>query len=70
MFRKWIDNYVIKRFQKLMPKALITNLYQQIAKADLMLEEKIINVKKGRRRYTLLIMKDRNLQTKFWLGRH
>ena len=65
-----IDRYVVQRFQALAPKAIIQDLYKRIATGDLVLTEKVINVKKGRRRYTLIIAKDRNLQTVFNIGRH
>ena len=65
-----IDKYVIKRFQALMPKEIITALYRKIAERDLQITTKIIEIKKGEIRYTLLIIKDKNLQTVFNLGRH
>lgn len=65
-----IDEYVIKRFKQLMPKELISSLYKLIVKRDLEITTKEINVKKGRIRYTLLIVKDKNLKTIFNLGRH
>ena len=65
-----IDRYVVKRFQALAPKVIIQQLYKRNATGDLLLTEKIINVKKGRRRYTLIVVKDRNLQTVFNIGRH
>ncbi len=68
--RKIFDPYVMKRFALLAPKALIQQLYKRQATADLELTERIINVKKGKRKYTLLILKDKNLQTRFNLGRH
>ena len=70
---KWIqtkiDAYVIKRFKALLPKNLITELYRKIAKNDLQLDIKEVNVKKGKRRYTLLVVKDRNCKTVFNIGR-
>ena len=65
-----LDQWAIERFTMLMPKKLITDLYIKIATKDLKLEERVINVKKGSRRYTLLILKDRNGETVFNLGRH
>lgn len=65
-----IDKYVIRRFQQLMPTALITALYKIIATNNLTLTEKIIEVKKGKIRYTLLVIKDKDCQTIFNLGRH
>jgi hypothetical protein len=65
-----IDKYVIKRFQQLMPKELITALYRTVVERDLQITTKVIDVKKGKIRYTLLIIKDRDLQTVYNLGRH
>jgi len=65
-----IDKYVIKRFQQLMPKELITSLYRIVVERDLVITTKIVEVKKGKIRYTLMIVKDKNLQTVFNLGRH
>ena len=49
----------------------ITNLYLKIARKDLLVEERQVNVKKGKRRYTLFISKEPNgLETVFNLGRH
>jgi len=67
--RKYFDGYVIDRFKYLMPKQIITELYRQIATDDLKLITKEISVKKGKVRYTLLIVKDKNLQTRFNLGK-
>ncbi len=65
-----IDTYVIKRFQSIAPKQLVINLYRAIAQKELLIEEREINVKKGKRRYTLLILKDKNLETVYNLGRY
>ena len=65
-----IDKYVIKRFQQLMPKELIRQLYKIVAEGDLQISVKEIEVKKGKIKYTLLIVKDKNLKTVFNLGRH
>jgi hypothetical protein len=65
-----IDRYVVKRFQALAPSSIVQALYKRQAIDQLQLTEKIINVKKGKRRYTLIVCKDRNLQTIFNIGRH
>ena len=65
-----IDKYVIKRFVQILPKELIKSLYKQIAEDELSITTKVVEVKKGKIRYDLLISKDRNLQTVFNLGRH
>lgn len=65
-----IDKYVVKRFVEILPKALIKSLYRQIAERDLVITTKEVQVKKGNRKYTLLVVKDRNLTTVFNLGRH
>jgi hypothetical protein len=65
-----IDKYVVKRFAMLLPKDLITSLYKQIAERDLVITTKEVQVKKGNRKYTLLVAKDKNLATVFNLGRH
>jgi hypothetical protein len=65
-----IDKYVVKRFQKLMPKELIRTLYRSVAEGDLDVTVKIIEVKKGRIKYYLVIAKDKDLKTKFTLSRH
>ena len=65
-----IDKYVVKRFQEILPKELIKSLYRSIAESDLQITTKIIDVKKGKVRYTLLIIKDKALKTRFNLGRH
>ena len=68
-FRTLFDGYVLARFESLFPKDLIKHLYQKIAIDSLKLETREISVKKGRVKYTLLICKDKGLQTKFNLGR-
>ena len=68
-FRKLFDGYVIKRFQSIAPKWLIIDMYKKIARNELLIDIKKIRVKKGAVRYTLLICKDKNLKTKFNLGR-
>jgi len=65
-----IDKYVIKRFAEIMPKELIKSLYRHIAETELQITTKTDEVKKGKIKYTLLISKDKNLQTVFNLGRH
>jgi hypothetical protein len=61
---------MIKRFQKLMPEELITSLYRMIVKNNLQITTKVVNVKKGKIKYTLVIIKDRELKTVFNIGRH
>lgn len=68
--RTKIDKYVVKRFQVLMPKELITALYRKVVENDLNITTKEIRVKKGKIRYTLLVVKDKDLKTVFNLGRH
>ena len=65
-----IDKYVIKRFEQIMPKDLITALYRKVVERDLEITHRIIDVKKGKIRYKLLIIKNRNLETVYNLGRH
>lgn len=65
-----IDKYVIARFQKLMPKEIIRSLYRIVAEGDLEITTKVVEVKKGKIRYTLVITKDKNLKTIFNIGRH
>jgi transposase len=65
-----IDKYVVKRFVEILPKELIKSLYRQIAENELQITTKIVEVKKGKIRYTLMVVKDKNLQTVFNLGRH
>ena len=65
-----IDKYVIKRFEQLMPKELITKLYRIVGVWDLQITTKEVSVKKGKMRYTLFVAKDRDLKTVFNLGRH
>lgn len=69
-FQAKIDKYVIKRFATILPKPLIKSLYRQIAESDLQITTKEVQVKKGKRKYTLLVVKDKNLQTVFNLGRY
>ena len=69
-FQEKIDKYVVRRFQQLMPKELIRAMYRKIAEGELSITTKTVEVKKGKIRYTLLIAKDKNLQTVFNLGRH
>jgi hypothetical protein len=58
---------IIKKFYE----KTITNLYLKIAKKELLVEDRQVNVKKGKRRYTLFISKEPNkLETVFNLGRH
>lgn len=68
--KKMFDGYVIRRFTHLMPAKLITSLYREIASGDLKLDIREVSVKKGRVKYALLICKDRELKTKFNLGRN
>jgi hypothetical protein len=65
-----IDKYVVKRFQQIFPKELIRSLYRRIAEDELQITTKEIEVKKGKIRYTLLVIKDKGLKTVFNLGRH
>lgn len=68
--RNKINNFAIKRFISLMPKTIITELYRKVVERDLQITTKTIFVKKGHLRYTLIVVKDKNLQTIFNLGRH
>jgi len=68
--QKKIDKYVIKRFQELLPKRLIINLYRAIAKESLRVTTKVVNVKKGKIRYTLVVIEDREGKTIYNLGRY
>ena len=68
-FKKLFDGYVLIRFEKLFPKDLIISLYKKVALINLEIDTKEVSVKKGRVRYTLLICKDKDLQTRFNLGR-
>ena len=52
-----------------MYRNFITNEYRKIAQSDLVVGTKEVQVKKGKRRYTLFFVKDENLQTRFNLGR-
>ena len=65
-----LDSFAIKRFKTLAPIGLITQLYKTIAKNNLDITTQEVNVKKGKRRYTLLIAKDKECKTTFNLGRH
>jgi len=65
-----IDRYAIKRFRELMPKALITELYRKVVERDLLISTRAVFVKKGKIKYTLLIIKNHNLETVYNLGRH
>lgn len=65
-----IDKYVIKRFQKLMPKELIKSLYRSIADSELKITTKEIAVKKGSIKYTLLIIESIDGSRTYNLGRH
>ena len=65
-----IDRYVIKRFKVIMPKELIRSLYRAIAESELRITTKVIEVKKGKVRYTLIVTQDKDLKTRFNLGRH
>ena len=65
-----IDKYVIKRFQELLPKELIKSPYRSIVEGELQITTKVIDVKKGKIRYTLIVIKDKDLKTIFNFGRH
>ena len=65
-----IDRYVIKRFKELLPKKLITSLYRSIAKENLQITTKVVPVKKGKIRYTLVVIEDRHGKTVYNLGRY
>jgi hypothetical protein len=67
---EWLDDFAINRFKKLMPKEIITSLYRLVVERDLNITTKEINVKKGKRRYTLLVIKNKNLETVYNIGRH
>jgi hypothetical protein len=64
-----IDEFVIRRFTILMPKALITSLYRKIAESELQISTREIIVKKGNIKFTLLIIKNKDLETVYQLGR-
>ena len=66
----WIDSLVVKRFKKIMPKDVITALYRIVAERDLEITTKEIPVKKGKVKYTLLVVKNKKQQTVFNLGRY
>ena len=55
---------------QLLTDSIITELYKKVAKRQLQIDTKIIEVKKGKIRYTLVIIKDHNLKTVYNLGRH
>jgi hypothetical protein len=65
-----IDKFVIKRFTQILPTDLITSLYRKIVERDLLISTRAVFVKKGKIKYTLMIIKDRNLETVYNLGRH
>ena len=65
-----IDKYVLKRFVEILPKALITSLYRQFAKDELEITTKVVPVKKGKIRYTLVVIEDRGQKTVYNLGRY
>jgi hypothetical protein len=69
-FQTKIDKYVLKRFVQLLPEKLITELYKKVVKNNLLIDIKYISVKKGKGRYVLLIIKDKDCKTVFNLGRH
>lgn len=65
-----IDKYVIKRFKEILPRELIKSLYRSLAEDELQITTKIVDVKKGKIKYTFVIVKDHELKTIFNLGRH
>ena len=67
--QNYIDKYVIKRFSKLAPKKIIEALYRNQQIGDLKLTSREISVKKGKRKYTLLIIETQKGFHKFNLGR-
>lgn len=68
--RKRLDEWAIRRVNSLMPKKTITEWYRKIAERDLNIQTRTVFVKKGKVRYTLLVVKDKSLQTVYNLGRH
>jgi hypothetical protein len=66
LFRKIIFHF----YEKFMDSTHIINMYIRVAKKNLVIKEKIINVKKGKRRYTLLVIKTAKNKTIFNLQRH
>ncbi len=68
--REKIDKYVVNRFVQIMPKALITELYRKVVERDLLIQTRTVFVKKGKIKYTLLIIKNRHFETVYNLGRH
>ena len=67
---KWLDMKAIERFERIMPKDIITKLYRMVAERDLLITTKEVAVKKGKVKYTLFIVQDKGLKTVFNLGRH
>ena len=63
------DRWAIARVSDLTPKAIITELYRKIAERDLLISTRTVCVKKGKIRYYLFIVKNKNLETVFNLGR-
>lgn len=55
---------------KSMLKPVITDMYRQIAKENLILKDTLVNVKKGKKKYDLLIFEEPGGCMKFNLGRH
>jgi hypothetical protein len=51
-------------------RSTFINIYTDIAIFDLQIETKMVNVKKGKRKYTLFIAKDKENKTVFNIGRH
>ena len=74
--KTWINDklnkFAVNRFKLISPaySVLITELYRKIAKDSLRIDIKIIEVKKGKIRYKLLILKDKDLKTVYNLGRY
>ena len=65
-----LDLFAIKRFMKLMPKQLITQMYKSIAQSDIEIASKVVNVKKGGLKYTVVYLETKNLEGKFVISRH
>jgi hypothetical protein len=60
----------LKLIKRIASNEIITELYRAIAKKDILVNtESVVRVKKGKIRYSLVVFKDKNLRTKFWISK-
>lgn len=76
--QKRLDHYVLRRFIEISdnPKELKGKIFDlesklyDVTSKDIILDQRVIDVKKGRRRFNLLVLRTKKGTIKFNLGRY